>query len=712
MLAAALALVPAVTRAQGPPAGRPSADGVAAPLSAYDLAALNYLGSIALSPDGGLIAYRLDVPRRIGSDEDGAPFSQLHVVDAGGRSRPFVAGEVDVRDVAWRPDGGAISFIAKRGTDESDGLYLIPTDGGEARRLLSHPQDVVEHAWSPDGKRIAFLARPAKPERRVLLEESGFTQEVFEEDWLPVQLWMFRPSASEGGTEEPPQVFELPGSASALSWSPAGDRLAVALAPTPLVDDRYMRRTIHLVDPDSGGVVGRVEHQAKLGETAWSPDGAWLAFVAGADLHDPQEGRLLMVPAGGGEPAVLIGEEYAGHVTAIGWLDAERLVFVGEEGLWAGLFEIDRQGGEPRPLLPLEGPAWWELEVAGATLALRGETPEHPPEAFLWRPAGGEAPVRLTDSNPWLAERRLAPQEAVRWTARDGLALEGLLIRPLDGVPNGALDGAAGMPAPLVLMVHGGPEAHFSNGWLSRYSRPAQVLAGRGIASFFPNYRGSTGRGVAFSKLGQGDAAGPEFDDLIDAVDHLVAAGIADRSRVGITGGSYGGYATAWGATRLSERFAAGVMFNGVSDNVSKLGTSDIPHELHLVHARRWPWEDWQFALERSPIYHLEKARTPLLILHGENDTRVFPGQSLALYRYLKLRGQAPVRLVRYPGEKHGNRRAASRLDLSLRLVRWMEHYLIGPGGEPPPWELAYEGVILEEEAAPADPAPGSSAGS
>jgi dipeptidyl aminopeptidase/acylaminoacyl peptidase len=266
-------------------------------------------------------------------------------------------------------------------------------------------------------------------------------------------------------------------------------------------------------------------------------------------------------------------------------------------------------------------------------------------------------------------------------TARDGLELQGILIRPLD---------ATG-PTPLIMYVHGGPESHISNGWLTSYSAPGQVAAARGFAVFYPNYRGSTGRGVEFSELSQGDPAGKEFDDIVDAVDHLVKIGVADKDKVGITGGSYGGYATAWASTYYTERFAAGVMFVGISDNISKLGTTDIANEMFLVHSRKRPWDDWQFFLERSPIYHAGKSRTPLLILHGKDDPRVHPTQSLELYRYLKLHGNTPVRLVWYPGEGHGNRRAASRLDYNLRMLRWFEHYLKGPGGEPPPTEIEYE---------------------
>jgi len=188
--------------------------------------------------------------------------------------------------------------------------------------------------------------------------------------------------------------------------------------------------------------------------------------------------------------------------------------------------------------------------------------------------------------------------------------------------------------------------------------------------------------------LGQSDAAGGEFDDLIDAADHLIEAGIADRERVGATGGSYGGYATAWLATYYSDRIAAGVMSVGISNKLTKSLTTDIPHEDRAVHTRYDPWTNWQFSLERSPIYHVEKCRTPLLILGGAGDTRVNPEQSLQLYRALDLLDQAPVRYVKYPGEGHGNRRATSRYDFSRRQMRWFDHYLKGPGGEPPPWDL------------------------
>ena len=658
-------------------------------VSVHDVARLRYVDEVEVSPDGAHRAYTLVVPREPGVGEDGSAWSELWMAEGDDPPRAYVTGKVNVDDIGWTGDGSAITFLAKRGDDEHDALYAIPVGGGEARRLLGHGAGIEEYALSPDGKRLAFLAKRAEDEGKKELEEKGFEQIVFEEEWRPVELWL---TEVEGDGFAEPRAVALGGSASELSWSPAGDKLAVALAPTSLIDDEYMARRVHVLDAATGEVAGVIETNGKLGAVVWSLDGARLALIAGVDVNDPIPGRLMVVDAAGGAPREL-NPGIVADAEAVAWQDGETLIWIAARGVTRTV-ERQRLDGPPETLLPAGGPIWSSLSLAGGAAALAGDSPEHPAELYRWALGGGE-PTRVSDSNPWLAERRLAAQAVVDFAARDGLALQGLLIQPLDR--------AEGERVPLVLIVHGGPEAHFANGWLTNYSRPGQVLAGRGFAVFYPNYRGSTGRGLEFAKSSQGDPAGKEFDDLIDAVDHLVGAGLVDRDRVGVTGGSYGGYATAWSATRYSERFAAGVMFVGISDKVSKIGTTDIPVELYSVHARRWPWENWQLMLERSPIYHVEKARTPLLILGGDEDPRVHPSQSLELYRYLKILGNTPVRYVIYPGEGHGNRKAAARLDYSLRSVRWLEHYLTGPGGDPPPHEVDY-GLAVEDDAG-SDPA-------
>ena len=647
-------------------------------LTPFDVARIRTVGSIAISPDGSRIAYTLSVPRRVLDEEDGAAWEELHVVGKDGVSHPFVTGAVNVAGIAWTKDGREISFVAKRGKDEYRCLWAIAADGGEARKLLCHEGDIGSYSFAPDGKRLAFLAAEEAPKKLKDLEKKGFNQQVYEESARPVRIWV----GSTGADAAKPKVLEAKGSASELRWSPVGSLLAVALAPTSLVDDSYMSRRLTIMDAASGKIAARIENPGKLGQIAWSPDGKTVAYVAGADVNDPSAGRLMAVSGSGGAARDLM-PGYEGNVARIAWRDSGTVMFLGDEGVETVLGEVSKdQPGVAKKRAGGVSLVTFDLSRDGKAVAMVAQNPTHPSEVFLWMPSE-RVPRRLTTSNPWLSGKRLAPQEVVKFKARDGLALEGLLIRPLDE--------KKGERYPSILAVHGGPEAHYRNAWLTSYSEPGQVAAARGFAVFYPNYRGSTGRGVAFSKLGQADPAGKEFDDLVDAVDHLVASGLVDKAKVGVTGGSYGGYATAWCSTRYSDRFAAGVMFVGISDLVNKAGTTDIPLEELLVHARRWPWEDWKLMLERSPISYVDKSRTPLLILDGKDDPRVHPSQSLVLYRYLKIQSKAPVRLVLYPGEGHGNRLAGHRLDYNLRAIQWMEHYLKGPGGEPPPYEIEYE---------------------
>ncbi len=646
-------------------------------LTPHDVARIRVVSEAVISPDATQVAYVLAVPRDPMTEDDGPAWTELHVIGADGKSRAFITGAVNVSAVRWLLDGKTISFLSRRAGDRGNAIYAIPTDGGEARRVWSTESSISNYSWSPDGKRIAYVATEPEPEARRKARERGFNQDVYEEFVHVARVWVVEPGAS--GAK--PKMLEVPGHAIDVQWSPAGGKLAVVLTPTPLVDDDLMNRKVHVVDADSGAVLTKIETPGKLGQIAWSPDGKMIALFAAADRNDPAPGRLMVAPATGGAPKELL-PKYEGHVGAIAWQNNDTVMFIGAEGV-ATTFGRVSLSGERKTIIPAGGRLLtaFTLSKDGLSAAFIGQSDHRPSDVFAMK-HGDVEPKRLTDINPWLAQRRLATQEVVKYKARDGLELEGILIRPLDEVK--------GQRYPLILVVHGGPESRYANGWLTSYSDPGQVAAARGFAVFYPNYRGSTGRGVAFSKLSQDDPAGKEFDDCVDAVDYLIATGLVDKSKVGITGGSYGGYATAWGATYYSDRFAAGVMFVGISDKIAKFGSTDIPQEETLVHDRQYPWENWQKFLERSPIYHAQKNHTPLLILGGMDDPRVHPSQSLILYRYLKTVNHAPVRLVRYPGEQHGNRRAASRLDFSLRMMQWVEHYLKGPGGSPPPPDVSY----------------------
>lgn len=674
MSLALVAALPALFAAQ---AATPAAD----VLTAHRVAELRSVVSAEVSPDGTQIAYVLAVPRKPLVDEDGGAWTELHVVDvASGASRAFVSGKVNVSAPAWTADGKHLAFLQKRADDKGTALYMIALGGGEARRAEAAEESISAFDLHPDGKRVVVIASEPENAERKKLREKGFTQEIYEEDLRSSKPWI-----GALFDEAKPTKLAVDGHVSTAQWNPAGDALAITVAPSPLVDDDYMRKRIAVVSAADGKVLAKVENPGKLGEIAWSPDGARLAMISAGDIHDPTDGRLMVVPSSGGAPVeVFPGIE--GDTATFAWQSGDSLLCIMHRGVEAALEKVtvtDLSKAQPKVLVATGGPILTTISLSedGLRAAFVANAPTHPPEVFTM--AHGEAaPRRLTDSNPMLAKMRLAPQEVVRFKARDGLEIEGLLNRPLDE--------KKGERYPLILYVHGGPESHHSNGWLTNYGDPAQTAAARGFAVMHTNYRGSTGRGMAFAKSSQGDAAGKEFDDLIDAVDHLIATGLVDKDKVAVTGGSYGGYATAWLSTRYSDRVAAGVMFVGISDKISKVGTTDIPDEEFYVHARHRPWEDWTKMLERSPIFYAGQCKTPLLILHGKDDPRVNPGQSREMYRHLKLRSAAPVRLVLYPGEGHGNRKAAARLDYNLRMQQWIEHYLTGAKGPPPSMDLDY----------------------
>jgi dipeptidyl aminopeptidase/acylaminoacyl peptidase len=658
-------------------------------ITPLDVARMKSVSSQAISPDGKSIAYTLRVQRDPLKDENGSAWTELYVADSDtGRSRPFITGKVSLSNIAWTPDGSGISFLTKRADDKTTSIYVIPIDGGEARKLIEHSTSISNFNWRDDGKQIAFLAKDKDDPAEKKIRDKGFNAEGYEENLKSTRVWIVVP---EFGSNKKARLLDVPGSASEVQWSHDGNLIAAAFAPTPLIDHYYMYRRYHILNAKTGKVVQKLNNPGKIGHLAWSPDNSKVAFLSGEDINDPSEGRLWISTVGidGFTDATA---NYLPNVIEFHWLSNSQLCFLAHNGCLSefGTIDLDKTSAKLTITSQPEDVVFESMSVSDAAsqIALVGHSPSHLAEVFT-TPTAQKPAKRLTDHNPWLKDKRLAKQEIVTYTARDGQTVEGVLIRPIDEEP--------GKRYPLQLFVHGGPESHVSNGWVSYYSYPGQVAAAKGYAVFHPNYRGSTGRGIAFAKDHQADYGGKEFNDLLDGVDHLVKSGLVDRSKVGITGGSYGGFASAWCATKHSDHFAASVMFVGISNQISKSGTTDIADEMFHVHARKRIWDDWEFFLKRSPIYYVENAKTPILILHGKEDTRVHPSQSMELYRNLKILGKTPVRLVLYPGEGHGNRNAAARYDYSLRLNRWMDHYLKGEGGDAPPFKIDH-GLNSEEQ--------------
>ena len=627
----------------------------------------------AISDDGNYVAYRMLMPKDPTQTNDRLGI-ELHVYNREtGKTTPFFT-QGYVGNVAFRPDHNSLTFLSRMKGDKTTALYEMPLNGGGATKLYEFDRSIESYSWGAEGNRMVFTAKEAGAGFDSKLP---YQPELYEEGHVNTKGFVV--DLSNENAEA--RMLKVEGTIYHAKLSPQNDRILIAVAPTSKVDDKYMFQEVKVVDYQSLEVTAELEHEGKLTSVHWSPDGKQVALLAGNDIHDVTAGRIIVGDASGGA-VKNINSGFKGKYEQIAWTAKNTIHFIASEGTATGVGSINADGSDMQYMLE---PGKSELVYEGFAyaddqhIALVASTPNHPRELYYYK---GKKPTRITNSNPWLEDVELGEQSLVTYEARDGLKLEGLLIKPV-GYEEGT-------EVPLIVVAHGGPEAHHSNGWLTRYIYPGQVGAARGYAVFYPNYRGSTGRGIEFLKSSQGDAAGKEFDDIVDGVDHLIEEGIADPGRVAITGGSYGGYATGWMATKYSDRFAAGVMNFGISDNISKWGTTDIPMEMYLVHAREWLYKgNWQKYLDRSPIYHVDKSQTPLLITHGKEDTRVHPGQSMELYRHLKVRKpDVPVRLVWYPGEGHGYGGATARYDYNIRMMRWFDHFIMDEEDELPPMSV------------------------
>lgn len=640
---------------------------------------VQHAGNITVAPNGKLSAYTLSVPRNmVAGDEDGRADTHLYILDEKGNNRLFIGGESSISSLSFNRASDTVYFRSKRDGDTHTSLYAISVNGGEAYKVFGFETAIGDYEIVDD---TLFFVAKAKDDTEDF-KDKGFNAKVYEEDTRLNQLWSV---SIQGG--EATSIYSG-GHVSDIDVSSNGEFVLAAVAPTNLVDHSLMSRDIYTISVTSGEVTNTIDMPGKLGEFVLHNNDKDIAIIGGADISDSSDGVLMVAQADSPKLAQLTTDALQ-HIVDITW-KGRNILAVAHRGVESSVVEYDKKGKQKRTITTAQDIVARSIAVGDDTVQLIADSPSHPRAVFDVK---RNKASKVTEHNAWLNELALAPQSTFMYEARDGEKVEGLLITPKGQAPEKGW--------PLILMVHGGPEAHYSDGWLTAYSMPGQYAAAKGYAVYYPNYRGSTGRGVAYAKQHQNDYAGKEFNDLVDGVDALVKAGLVDRARVGITGGSYGGYASMWGATALTEHFAAAVAFVGISNQVSKFGTSDIPNEMHLVHSLKWPWEDnWMNLLERSPIFHAGKANTPILILHGEKDTRVHPSQSMELYRSIKVRTNTPARLVFYPNEGHGNRRAAAQYDYALRLMRWMDTYLAEDASrdtEKPPFDVGLADKLNNE---------------
>ncbi|MGH1363975.1 MAG: alpha/beta fold hydrolase [Calditrichia bacterium] len=619
--------------------------------------------SAVMSPDGAHIAYTLSIPREA-TEAAGGAYAELHVVSSkSGKSRSFLSGAVNVSGVKWNPDGSALSFLMKRGENSKRQVWSIAVDGGEASQLTKSATTVAAYQWHPSGKKIGYIAQEAPSAKEKALKTKGYNFIYYEENLKHRNLYLHDLATGEAEQlSKDMTVWDF-------KFSADGSKIAAGMSKVNLIDHRYAFHKVYLIDIATKSSSLLIDNPGKLGNYAFSPDGKSIAYTAAAAQSDHAVSSVYVQSLSAKKSTDLTIANFRGHAQWVDWQNKNTIIYKSNEGVATTLSTVSASGGKRKVVLNSEktGVVFTNptLSANKKQMAAVGSSGSIPGDVYV---ISGSKMKRLTNVNPWLANKTLGKQAPLSYPARDGQEIEGLMIYPVN------YDKAKAYP--LLIMVHGGPESNYSNGWLNRYANPGQALAGKGYLVFYPNYRSSTGYGQKFAKTGYNDAAGVEFDDIADAIDYLTKEGIADKKRVGLGGGSYGGFASAWFATRYTNYVRAVCMFVGISDLISKRGTTDIPYEELFVHSGKKLEEMWEQSLERSPIFYAHQSKTATLIYGGAADTRVHPSQSLELFRRMKMNDHPAVRLVQYPGEGHGNRKQVGQIDVVHRIIDWYDWYV------------------------------------
>lgn len=579
-------------------------------LTPEQLIAVRRLGELRWSPDAHTLAFTvteppsgITVPQHVWVSTDG-PHQYTNSAKSENHAR-------------WSPDGTRLAFLSDR--DQARQIYIMPVDGGEATALTRGKRAVQGFEWSPDGQRIALLGADPKSDADQKREDDKDDAHPADRDQDRSHLWL-----ADVATGALKPLLGSPWSISEAQWLPGGDGL-VAVATDHPESDRETNR-IFVITASDGTMRPVVAPSGPFNRVQVSPDGKHVAFV-GARVDGPLAHDLYLVSTDGGTPRNLTGASIDRPVAAYAWRPDGTLLVAATDGFYTTLWTVDTAGKGTRLALPQMKVGDLAVSSAG-TVAFVGESATRPPEIWIWD--GTTGPRRVSTFNDSFEHLALIKPTLVNYRSFDGREIEAAILAP-----------AGGTRLPTIVDVHGGP----TGSWGDQLDSWGQLLAAAGYAVFYPNIRGSTGYGHDFVVSNRGDWGGGDFKDIMAGVDYLIRRGIADPDRLGIAGWSYGGYMAEWAITQTT-RFKAAVSGAGLSDLASEFGTEEHPAYDEWFYGL--PYEKPEGFRKSSPITYVKNARTPTLILQGENDVVDPIGQSQELYRALKRYG-VTTELVLYP---------------------------------------------------------------
>ena len=388
-----------------------AATAAARPMAPEDVAKIESLGELVVSPDGNRVAYTTArLPDVTAGEEDGTTKQQLKLAYGPDSAREFLPADMDVSSVRFSPDGRMVSFV-HTDEDEKAAVWGIPVDGGGHRKLAAiEDADVRGYAWSPGGATLYLIAGAAPDEALDERKDAGFDAVVYEEEAKLNRL--FRARVGEQ-IDAAPTAITVPGHVSAIQIAPGGTTAVIESAPSPRVDDSYTSKRVHVIDLARGRVLQVVETPGKLGDVEVSPDGRQISLIAGVDAHDPAETTLHLADVATGEYRAL-NAGAAEATTDAEFLSDGRLAAIVDIGT-KSVLRIYSANGTMEREYETGGLILSDLEVGGDTIAVEAHSPQHPPELFVV--TDGRF-TRWTRHNPWLAQIDMGEQRPFTPTRR------------------------------------------------------------------------------------------------------------------------------------------------------------------------------------------------------------------------------------------------------------------------------------------------------
>jgi dipeptidyl aminopeptidase/acylaminoacyl peptidase len=656
---------------------------------AEDYFALHFISAAVLSPDGARVAYVRTVINRQKNRRESA----IWMVPSDGRSAPrrLTVEGFNATSPRWSPDGSLLAFLSNRNNTEASEasgaggearrpqIWVLPMNGGEAQ-IGSHLKNGVEgFQWSPDGKRFVAVSRtgpsdqvaPGAPKSDVR-HYKHISYKFNDTGWYDDKrshLWVIdtatgaetQITSGDNWNDTDPR------------WSPDGTRIAFVSDRSGQEYDGGFNKDVWVISAKGGAVTKISDHAFEDEQPRWSPDGTQILFTGKTARR--QFPKLYVAAATGRTPSKLAAEDLDLIPTDLHWVSAREAGFAAVSKGQTHVFRVDLANRQVTPVTAGERTVHgFDVNDKAGVMTYLANDFQHPDDLYISRLDGtGERP--LTHLNDEFREQvQLAPVARVPYKSTDGWAIDGFLVKPLGWQP--------GQKYPMVLSIHGGPAGQYGVEWDHEF----QIYAAKGWAVFFCNPRGSTGYGEKFERGIKDNWGGMDYQDIMAGVDTVLKQNPwIDAERLGVTGGSYGGFMTNW-ILGHTTRFKAAVTLRSVSNFISDDGTRDGAYG-HEDDFRGFLFDDFDQYWNASPLKYARNVKTPTLILHSDNDYRVPLEQGEQWFRALKHYG-VNAELVIFPRENHNLTRTGEPKHLVESLawqVYWFERFLDGNAGAQPP---------------------------